>query len=76
MNAPSNTPRRRSLHSFQELKDALPKTDETLRNANEVQEETKKEITPGQCPICLKHIGRGITGHIKSCQPSSSFKTA
>lgn len=73
---PSNTPRRRSFHSFQELKNELSHANETTQNANESPKETRQEkVIPGQCPICKKHIGRGITGHIKSCQLSSSSKT-
>ena len=78
MTTPSNTPRRRSFNSFQELKNELSKT-QTNANETHAKEESQKtgqeKVNPGQCPICKKHIGRGITGHIKSCQLSSSFKT-
>jgi len=32
-----------------------------------VKKDKPIEIKKGQCPKCLKHIGRGLAGHLRGC---------
>ena len=90
MTIPKPTSRRRTdgvpppvnRKRIKEPQNAVSEADETLRDAQKIEDATEETKTlkllpiktRGTCPYCGVHIGKGIFGHMKSCQLTANSR--